>query len=332
MSRQYNVYGLGHALVDIQHTVSPEYLSAQGIDKGVMTLIDTERQESLLAALPHEPITSASGGSAANTLIGIANYGGQAYYACQIGKDPWGDFYHSDLQAAGVASNPALRQAGATGKCLVFITPDADRTLNTFLGISSQMGPDQVEEAIVKASQYVYLEGYLLSSDNGFAACQKAQTLAHKHGTAIALTLSDPFMIEAFQERFAALLNNGIDVLFCNEDEARAFSTTADRKDACKALATTAKTICVTCGADGAYLHANNNSFTVPGVPVQAVDTTGAGDMFAGGVLFGITNGYTLEQSAQLGSYAAAQVVARYGPRLDRPLKSEIAAILSSFT
>jgi sugar/nucleoside kinase (ribokinase family) len=331
MSRPYNVYGLGHALVDIQHTVSPEYLASQTIDKGVMTLIEAERQDSLLASLNQKPVTSASGGSAANTLIGIANFGGQAYYACQIGQDDWGDFYHSDLEAAGVGSNPALRQPGPTGKCLVFITPDADRTLNTFLGVSSQLGPDQLEEAIIRDSQYIYLEGYLLSSDNGFAACQKAQTLARKHSTLVSLTLSDPFMIEVFKERFEQLIDNGIDLLFCNEDEARAYTGAANRDEACRALTAAAAAVCITCGPDGAYLHQNGCTSTVPGVAVQAIDTTGAGDMFAGGVLFGVTNGYTLEQAAQLGSYAAAQVVARYGPRLDRPLKDQIPAILAHF-
>ena len=329
MSRQYDVYGVGHALVDVQYAIPPEFLVRLGIDKGVMTLIDQERQQALQAALGQESISSASGGSAANTAIGVAGFGGSAYYACQVGQDDWGAFYLRDLQEAGVRSNPANRIAGRTGQCTVFITPDADRTLNTFLGVSSTIGPERLEEEVIAASKYLYIEGYLLSSDNGYAACCRAQEFAHKHQTAVSLTLSDPFMVSSCRERFVALVDKGVDLLFCNEEEAMTYTGHPEREMACRELAAAVGTSCVTCGAEGAVFYAQGRRMQIPGVRVEAIDTTGAGDLFAGGVLFGITHGFSLEEAGRLGSYAAAQVVAQYGPRLKHPLGDEIDTILA---
>jgi len=332
MSRKHDVYGVGHALVDTQYAVSTGSLDQLGIDKGIMTLIDEERQQAIVQALPGAPIASASGGSAANTMIGVAGFGGRACYACLVGKDKWGDFYLEDLERAGVHCRPANRSAGRTGQCVVLITPDADRTLNTFLGVSSTIGPEQLEEEVIAASRYVYLEGYLLSSDRGFAACRQAQELARKRGAALSLTLSDPSAVDVCRERFVNLVDSGVDLLFCNEDEARAYTGLQEREAACRVLADAVPAVCITCGPEGAILYENHQRLHVPGVPVEAVDTTGAGDLFAGGVLFGLTHGYSLEEAGRLGSYAAAQVVARYGPRLERALQEEIDAILAYFT
>ena len=331
MARTYDVYGVGHALVDIQYRVDPEFLTENQIDKGVMTLVDAERQTALAAALTADPVASASGGSAANTMIGVARFGGQAYYACLTGRDEWGDFYQRDLEEAGVATNPANRDEGTTGQCLVFITPDADRTLNTFLGISSAIGPAQLQEDIIADSQFVYLEGYLFSSDDGFAAAIKAREMARRHGTTVALTLSDPFMVGAFKERFEAIIDQGIDLLFCNEEEAMACTGAADRAAAGDLLAGRTATTFITCGADGALVYADGGKELVPGVEVTAVDTTGAGDLFAGGALYGLSHGYSPADSARLGSYAAAQVVARFGPRLEDSLADRIDGILAHF-
>ena len=331
MARTYDVYGVGHALVDIQYRVHPEFLSKNQIDKGVMTLVDEDQQNTLIEAITDEPVASASGGSAANTMIGIARFGGQAYYACLIGHDSWGDFYQRDLEGAGVATNPANRSDGKTGQCLVFITPDADRTLNTFLGISSAIGPTQVQEDLVAASHFVYLEGYLFSSDDGFAASTQAQEMAQRHSTSVSLTLSDPFMVSTFKDRFYTLMQKGVDVLFCNEDEALAYTDASTREKAGELLSQKAGVTYITCGADGVLVYAPNLRQHVPGVQVEAVDTTGAGDLFAGGALYGLTHGYNPLDAARLGSYAAAQVVARFGPRLDTSLADQINHILSHF-
>ncbi len=331
MSPTYDVYGVGHALVDIQYTVSPAFLEQFDIEKGIMTLVDEERQKQLIEAVKEAPVTRASGGSAANTMIAIARFGGRAYCAYQLGVDEWGDFYQEDLEKAGVQSNPANRSQGPTGQCLVFITPDADRTLNTFLGVSSNLGPAQIESPVIADSQYIYLEGYLLGSASGFAACCKAQKLAQQHRTAVSLTLSDPAMVGLCKERFDQLIQTGVDLLFCNEEEARAFTGASEREQACRTLAGSVATACITCGADGAILYADGQRCEIPGVQVEAADTTGAGDIFAGGVLFGLTNGLSLADAGKLGSYAAAQVVSQYGPRLGRDLHDEISTILAHF-
>ena len=332
MDRTYDVYGVGHALVDIQYQVASEFLAEHQIEKGVMTLVDEARQLNLTAAIDGEPVASASGGSAANTLIGVARYGGRAYYACLTGRDAWGDFYQRDLEAAGVATHPANRGVGKTGQCLVFITPDADRTLNTFLGISSAISPTQLHEEVIADSQYIYIEGYLLGSDDGFAAACRAQQMAQRHGTAVALTLSDPFAVRAFRARFDMLLQDGVDLLFCNEEEALASTGIADREAAGAALASQVGTAYITCGADGAIVYDDGTHYQVPGVPVQAIDTNGAGDLFAGGVLYGLSYGYSPLDAARLGCYAAAQVVTRFGPRLEQSLADRIDHILSHFS
>ena len=331
MEYPFDVYGVGHALVDTHYAVSVEFLEKQGIEKGVMTLIDEKRRQALLRLLPSTPLSSASGGSAANTLIGVALFGGRSCYACLVGEDEWGGFYIRDLERAGVSARSAHRRPGATGQCLVFITPDADRTLHTFLGVGSRIGPDQIDEALVSSSRFTYLEGYLLSSDNGFAACRKAQRLARRHGTLVSLTLSDPVMVSLQKERFAELIDRGVDLLFCNEDEAKAYTGLRDRSEACRALAGSVRNVCVTCGPEGALLCKEGRMTRVPGLPVEAVDTTGAGDLFAGGVLFGLAHGYELEEAGKLGTYAAAQVVAQYGPRLNQPLGKKVDAILDLF-
>ena len=331
MPRQYDVYGLGHALVDVQYRVAADFLSRSGVEKGVMTLVDETRRRALLQALDSPPVGSSSGGSAANTLIGLANCGGRAYFACRLGRDEWGDFYQQDLEQAGVRSYPGGRADGPTGQCLVFITPDADRTMNTHLGVSSSLAPEQVEDAVAADSQYLYLEGYLVTSDQGFAACIRAQEVAQHHHASVALTLSDPHLVHAFRPRLERLIGRGVDLLFCNEEEARAYSGCTDRPSASRSLARLVPALCITCGPEGALVCQGRQTASIPGVRAQALDTTGAGDMFAGGVLYGLTHGHGLAESAWLGNCAAAEVVARFGPRLGRSLRDEVPAILARY-
>ena len=328
MTREFDVYGVGNALVDVQYAVTPESLTGLGIDKGVMTLVDEERQREITSRLGAEPVKKASGGSAANTMIGVAQFGGTPYYACRLGRDAWGDFYQRDLEQAGVSTSTDNRGDGPTGQCLVMVTPDADRTLNTFLGISGELAAGQLEESVIAASKYVYLEGYLVTSDDGHATCHHALELARKHNTVVSLTLSDPAIVGFCQERFARLVEAGVDLLFCNEEEARAFTGTSTREQSCEALARLVDTAWITCGSDGAILIGANGVRHLPSTPVRAIDTTGAGDLFAGGVLFGLTNGYSALDAGRLGTYAAAQVVTQYGPRLEQTLADKISEIL----
>ncbi len=328
MGRDYNVYGIGNALVDIQYQVDPDFFETAGIEKGVMTLIEEDRHMKLIEELGDKVLKRSSGGSAANTMISVANLGGQAYYACKVAKDEYGDFYLQDLEAAGVSSRLANREAGTTGKCLVLITPDADRTMNTFLGITATFGPDQLEEEVIARSHYLYIEGYLVASDAGFDAALRAQEMGKRWGAKVALTLSDPFIVNVFKSRVQELVEKGVDLLFCNEDEAKAFTGEGDTRAACDSLKETVKGYAVTCGPNGAIVFDRDQLVESPGFRVEAVDTNGAGDMFAGAYIFGLTHGYDVIQSAKLATYASAQVVAQFGPRLEESLKDRISEIL----
>jgi sugar/nucleoside kinase (ribokinase family) len=328
MPRSFDVYGLGHALVDLQYRVTAEFLRDAGLTKGVMSLVDDTRRQALAAIVGSPPLAS-SGGSAANTLISVANCGGRAYLACRLGRDAWGDYYQQDLERAGVYSPAGDRADGPTGQCLVFITPDADRTMNTCLGASADLGPEQIDPAVAGDSQYVYLEGYLVTSEPGFAACVRARELARDLGARVALTLSDPNLVRGFRPRLEQLVGDGVDLLFCNEEEALAYSGCTDRAAAAGALARLAPAVCVTCGPAGALICGDGQTTAVPGVPARVVDTTGAGDAFAGGVLYGLTHGHGLAESAWLGNCAAAEVVEHFGPRPSRSLRDEVPGILA---
>ena len=327
MARAFNVYGIGNALVDIQYRVTPGFLNGAGIEKGVMTLIEEDRHHELLRRLGDDVLKRSSGGSAANTMIAAANLGGKAYYACKVAKDAYGDFYLRDLEAAGVASN-RFQGEGVTGKCLVMITDDADRTMNTFLGITGTFGPDQLEPDVIGQSDFLYIEGYLVTSESGFDAALAAQAEAHAGGTRVSLSLSDPSVVAAFSDRMRALVTGGVDMLFCNGDEARSFTGSAEADDACSDLETMVGAYAVTCGADGAVVWDGSERFLSPGFSVDAVDTNGAGDTFAGAYLFGITHGFDAAQSAKLANYASMRVVGQYGPRLEESLEDEIDGIL----
>ena len=324
-----DVYGIGHALVDLQYPVDSDFLEEHGIAKGVMTLVDEDRQAELQAALATPPANSASGGSAANTMIALARYGGHAHYAFRVGDDRWGNFYCRNLSEAGVDSGTASRGFGKTGQCMVFVTPDADRSMHTFLGASAGIGPRQVEREVLGRSRYVYLEGYLLTSESGMEACDLARRWARSEGVGVSVTLSDPAIVQAFGERFHQLVDSGVDLLFCNEEEALVFTGTGELQQAVSELAHRVPIVAVTRGAGGALVVAGTIRVQVDAVPVKAVDTTGAGDSFAGGFLFGICRDYGIADAARLGCFAASEVVSKLGPRLERTLENEIETILA---
>ena len=328
----YDVYGIGHALVDLQYPVDPTFLRDHGIAKGVMTLVDEDRQVELQAALAASPANSASGGSAANTMIALARCGGRGHFAFRVGDDQWGDFYCRDLSEAGVESGATARGRGKTGQCMVFVTPDADRTMNTFLGASAGIGPRQVEREVLRGSRFVYLEGYLLTSQPGMEACHLAQGWARSEGVGVSLTLSDPAIVQAFGERFNQLVDNCVDLLFCNVEEALVFTGAPELEKAVSELAHRVPIAVVTRGADGVVICAGTTQVQVDAVPVHAVDTTGAGDSFAGGFLFGICRDFGIADAARLGCIAAAEVVSKLGPRLERTLEKEIDSNLADPT
>ena len=313
----YDVYGLGNALVDMEFEVHDQFLNENSIDKGVMTLVDENQQHELIGQLDVFEGNKASGGSAANTLIAVSSMGGSSYYSCKVADDELGHFYLDDLKAAGVDCNmDGKHKGGITGKCLVMVTPDAERTMHTFLGVSSELSPYEVSEEAIKNSRYCYLEGYLTTSETGKAANIEARTIAEANGIKTALTFSDPFVVEHFRDGFTDTIGNGIDLLFCNEAEALSYTQKASVEEAAEVIKTFAKTFAITLGAEGAAIYDGSDMISIDANPVKAVDTNGAGDLFAGAFMYGLTHGMTFEQAGNLASKASSQIVSQFGPRL----------------
>ena len=314
---KYDVYGLGNALVDMEFEISDEFLNQNRIDKGVMTLVDENQQHELIEQLDAFEGNKASGGSAANTLIAVSSMGGSSYYSCKVADDDLGHFYLNDLKSAKVDCNmDGKHKGGITGKCLVMVTPDAERTMHTFLGVSSELSPYEVNEKAIKNSSYCYLEGYLTTSDSGKAANIEARTIAEANNVKTALTFSDPFVVEFFREGFTETIGDGIDLLFCNEAEALSYTQKDSIDEAVEVIKTFAKTFAITLGAEGAAVYDGSNLISIAANPVKAVDTNGAGDLFAGAFMHGLTHGKSYEEAGVLASKASSIIVSQFGPRL----------------
>lgn len=325
--KRYHVYGLGAALVDTEIEVTDADLVAMRVEKGVMTLVDEARQHELLAHLSNHLVHSrrASGGSAANSIIGIAQFGGSTYYSCRVADDDNGRFYLEDMQAAGVdCFQDRSNLRGITGKCLVMITPDAERTMNTFLGASASLAVSDLEPDAILASEYLYLEGYLVTSPDGRAAAIRAREIAQQNGVKTALSFSDPGIVAHFKSGLQEMIGARIDLVFCNEHEAKSWAGTDDLDTAVATLKQVARRFAITRGGDGALLFDGAQLHRVEAFPVKPVDTNGAGDMFAGAFLYGITHGLDFPAAGRLASLSAATVVSDYGPRLTRVQQQQI--------
>jgi fructokinase len=327
MSR-YDVYGMGAALVDTEIEVDDAFLATARIDKGVMTLVDEPRQDELLTLLEGHLVASrrASGGSAANTVIATRHFGGTAFYSCRVADDENGRFYLADMNRAGVDThvNAGRNGNGVTGKCLVMITPDAERTMNTFLGISSTLDHDDLDPAAIADSKYVYIEGYLVTSPSARAAAVRARELAEKAGVRTALSFSDPGIVAHFRDGLAEMLGGGVDMVFCNGAEAREWSGAERIEDAAESLRDIAKSFAITLGAEGALVFDGRQYHRIAPHPVRALDTNGAGDMFAGAYLYAITQGHDAQFAGSLACRAAAELVTHFGPRLPGPAHAKI--------
>ncbi|MAD47696.1 MAG: adenosine kinase [Oceanospirillaceae bacterium] len=327
----YHIYGIGNALVDKEFEIDDAFFAKAGIEKGMMTLIDEQQLASMLETLSTDYGLKkrACGGSAANTIIGASYFGARTFYTCNVANDETGDFYVADLKAAGVDTNmDGERDDGVTGKCLVMVTPDAERTMNTYLGITSNLEEKHIHEEALAASEYVYIEGYLVTSDTSRSAAIKVRELARKHNVKVAMTFSDPAMVQFFKDGLLEMLGDGVDLLFCNEQEARLLGDTDNLDDAIEAVKRYAKTFAITRGSDGALAYDGETLHRIAPHSVKAVDTNGAGDMFAGAFLYAITHGHDFAAAGRLASAASAQVVSQFGPRLDaeqhEPLKSAL--------
>jgi sugar/nucleoside kinase (ribokinase family) len=323
----YDVYGMGAALVDTEIEVDDGFLANAAIDKGVMTLVDEDRQHALLGMLEQHLVYArrASGGSAANSVMATRHFGGTAFYSCKVADDENGRFYLSDMERAGVRTNRlAAGASGVTGKCLVMITPDAERTMNTFLGASSTLSSEDLDAAALADSRFLYIEGYLVTSPSARAAAVRARELAEAAGVKTALSFSDPGIVAHFRDGLGEMLGNGVDLVFCNGAAALQWSGADTIEAAADALRGIARSFAITLGAEGALVFDGRQYHRIAPHPVRAIDTNGAGDMFAGAYLYAIARGHGAAAAGALACRAAAELVTHYGPRLPEPLHAHI--------
>ncbi len=327
--KTYDIYGLGAALVDTEIEVSDDFLISASVEKGLMILVDEQRQHQLMEHLSEHIVASrrASGGSAANSIIANSYFGGKSFYSCKVAADENGEFYLNDLQRAGVDYNDnANHQPGITGKCLVMITPDAERSMNTFLGVSEELSVSELDETALCNSEYLYVEGYRVTSPSSRAAAVRAREIAQQNGVKMALSFSDPGMVEFFKDGLLEMLGERIDLVFCNEAEALGWGDTQDLNVAINSIKQVADRFAITLGAKGALLFDGEQLIEIAPYAVNALDSNGAGDMFAGAFLHGLTRGFSFEQAGKLAARAAAQVVTEFGPRLRPELHAQILA------
>ncbi|MCU0260699.1 MAG: adenosine kinase [Ilumatobacteraceae bacterium] len=312
---RFDVVGIGNALVDVIAHADDGFLDEHGLVKGSMTLVETERAVQLYRALGSA--VEMSGGSAANTMCGVASFGGRAAYVGKVSDDDLGDVFGHDLRAVGVTFRPGGPADGVpTGRCIIVVTPDAQRTMNTYLGVSSLLCVPDVDEATIAAGQVLYMEGYLFDRDDAKDAFRHAAAVAHASGRRVSLTLSDSFCVDRHRDDFRDLVADEVDLLFGNEAELLSLYETESFDEAIRQLRGHCPMAVVTAGAHGSYVITHDEVLHVPVEPVERViDTTGAGDLYAAGFLYGLTHGRDLRTCGRLGSIAAAEVISHVGPR-----------------
>ena len=318
-------------MVDQEFEVSDAFLKQHSLEKGMMALIEEDDQNKLIAELSKlgELKKQCGGGSAANSLVAFAQFGGSAFYCCKVADDEAGQFYRQDLEQVGIRTNLETQQnPGTTGRCLVMVTPDAERTMRTHLGITADLSVDELDEEAIAASEYLYIEGYLITSEIARGAINRAKQIARENNTKLVMTCSDPAMVKYFRDGIEDILDGGVDLMFCNREEAELLTGESDAEAAAKALLAQAKTVAITLGKDGALIMDQQRQVHIPGVEVKAIDTNGAGDMFAGAMLYGLTKGLSLADAGRLASHAAAELVTEFGARLSKGRQQQLAGRL----
>jgi len=315
-----DVVGIGNALVDVLSQESEAFVTAQRLVKGAMQLVDEARASELYAAMG--PAVEVSGGSAANTIVGVASFGGRAHYVGKVRDDQLGEVFRHDLRSVGVGYSTSAATSGpATGRCLIVVTPDAQRTLTTYLGASVQLGPADVDKGVIERAAILYLEGYLFDPPEAQRAFHAAAGVAHAAGRKVALTLSDPFCVDRHRAAFRDLVERHVDILFANEAEIRALYEAADFDAALQQVRRHCAVAALTRSERGSVVVAGDDVHVIDAHPVGAVvDTTGAGDLYAAGFMFGLSRGRSLQACGRLGSLAAAEVIAHVGARPQTPL------------
>lgn len=336
----HDVYAIGNALVDTEYEVSEELLQAVGVAKRHMTLIDAPRRAELLKHVRGCRAHRTGGGSAGNTIVALAQLGGKGFYSCRVADDELGDFYMQDLISHGIATNLTHTKAapGQTGSCMVMVTPDAERSMSTFLGATAEIDASALHPHDIAKSKVYYMEGYLAASPTGLDAAVKGRVMAAQAGVKLATTLSDVSMINFCRAGLDAMVGNAatgtLDYLFCNEEEAQTWCGTKDLAAICQQLSTQARVVCLTRSAKGSVVIEGDQRTEVAATKVHAVDTNGAGDMYAGAFLYAVTHGHTHAQAAWLANQCAGEVVSQVGNRLRQAdmdqLKADFARYLAS--
>ena len=323
MTKRFQVTGIGNALVDVLSHCDDTFLTDNGIEKGIMQLIDMDRAVSLYDRVG--PAREVSGGSAANTIAGAAHLGGRVAYVGKIKDDQLGAIFAHDLRAQGATYETPLGPKDSeieTGRCIVLVTPEGERTLNTYLGWSEFLGPDDIDAGMMADSEWIFLEGYRFDGPDSHAAFAKAIAATKGAGGRVSITLSDPFCIERHRTAFAKMLKEDVDLLFANRAEILSMYGSDDFDAALARAAGEVDTIVATDSSNGAHIISGGDRWHVPAVPTNIVDATGAGDLFAGGFLWGLTNGYELETCGKMANIAGSEVISHIGARPEADLKS----------
>ncbi|TWS96596.1 adenosine kinase [Reyranella sp. CPCC 100927] len=324
MTVSYDVLGMGNAIVDVLASTDDEFLRLNKLAKGAMSLIDAERAEALYQAM--RGAVECSGGSCGNTMAGIASLGGKAAYIGKVRDDGLGWTFRHDIRAAGVAfDTPAATSGPPTARSLIFVTPDAQRTMNTYLGACVTLSPADVDPALVASAAVTYVEGYLWDAPDAKAAVVKAMDAAHAAGRQVSLTLSDSFCVDRWRDEFLDLVRNKVDILFANEGELLSLYQAKSFDDALQAARRDGQVLALTRSAKGSVVVRGEEVHVVDAAPVKkVVDTTGAGDLYAAGFLYGFTRGLPLAECARIGGIAAAEIISHVGARPEKPLKTLI--------
>lgn len=316
----FDVCGIGNAIVDVLAHCDIHFIDRMKLNKGTMTLIDSARAEALYVAMG--PAVEVSGGSCGNTIAGVASLGGRGAYIGKVGNDQLGGIFRHDMRATGVHfETPSATSTTPTARSMIFVTPDAERTMNTYLGACVELTPDDVDPLVVTRSKVTYLEGYLWDPPLAKQAFLKAANLAHGAGREISLSLSDPFCVQRYLTEFQDLVKNHVDILFANEHEITALWETSDFAAAVKATQQHCGLAAITRGAKGSIIVTENQVVEMAAWPVrQVVDVTGAGDLYAAGFLYGYTQGRDHADSGRIASLAASEVISHFGARPETPL------------